>query len=123
MDRPTPRALVVDDDPSVSRLMWRCLSMWGWAAEECHSVSGALTLFRSTWYDLALCDVDLPDGDGISLATALSKAKPSLLVVVVSGNPENVNRARQSGLRCLQKPFDLDALKALIENRPQSVPS
>jgi DNA-binding response OmpR family regulator len=97
--------------------------MWGWSAEECHSVSGALALFRGGRYDLALCDVDLPDGNGISLATALSKAKPSLLVVVVSGNPENVNLAQQSGFRCLQKPFDLDALKALIESRPQSVPS
>lgn len=123
MDNPPHRALVVDDDQSVSRLLWRCLSMWGWAAEECHSVSGALSLFRGGQYDLALCDVDLPDGNGISLASALSKAKPSLLVVVVSGNPENVSRARQSGFRCLQKPFDLDALKALIEGLPQSAPS
>lgn len=119
----TPRALVVDDDLSMSHLMWRCLSLWGWAADECHSISGALELFRGEQYDLALCDVDLPDGNGLFLAAALSKAKPSLLVVVVSGNPENVTLARRSGFRCLQKPFDLDALKALIENHPQAVPS
>lgn len=117
------RALVVDDDLSMSRLMLRCLSMWGWAADECHSVSGALAMFRGGQYDLALCDVDLPDGSGILLAAALSKARPSLLAVVVSGKRENVDIARRSGFRCLQKPFDLDALKGLIENHPQAVSS
>jgi DNA-binding response OmpR family regulator len=97
--------------------------MWGWAADECHSISGALALLRGGQYDLTLCDVDLPDGNGIFLAAALAKAKPSLLVVVVSGSPENVALARRSGFRCLQKPFDLDALKTLIENHPQAVPS
>jgi hypothetical protein len=55
---------------------------------------------------------------GISLALALSKVKPSLLlVVIVSGNPDNMAEARKVGLtRCLRKPFELDELKALIDS-------
>lgn len=109
------RALIVDDDLAVSRLMKRCLSQWGWEADESHSVSAALGLFRQGRYDLALCDIDLPDGNGIALAKALSKTKPSLRVVMVSGNPANVRLARDAGFdRCLRKPFNLDELKVLI---------
>lgn len=111
------RALIVDDDLAVSRLMKRCLSQWGWEADESHTVSAALGLFQQSCYDLALCDIDLPDGNGISLAKALAKTKPTLRVVMVSGSPANVRLARGAGFeRCLRKPFELDELKALIDS-------
>lgn len=105
----------MDDDAEVSRIVSRMLSAWGWQADECHSVSGALALVRGAQYDLAVCDVNLPDGDGIFLARALSKARPSLRVVIVSGNSANVDKAHDAGFTCcLRKPFELDALKALV---------
>ena len=114
------RALIVDDELSMCRLMRRCLSKWGWSIDESHSVLTAFEIFRQGHYDLALCDVDLPDGDGVSLARAMSKAKPSLRVIMVSGNPENLDRARAAGFeRCLGKPFDLNELKILIDESGQ----
>lgn len=109
------RALIVDDDAEVSRVVCRMLSALGWQADECHSVSGALALVRGAQYDLAVCDVNLPDGDGIFLARALSKARPSLRIVICSGNPANMDKAHEAGFtRYLRKPFELDALKALV---------
>ncbi len=111
------RALIVDDDPSMRRVFWRCLSMWGWQAEECRSIADALAAFPRESFDLALCDVDLPDGDGIALAQALLKTKPSLIVVIVSGSLDNLDRAREHGLKArLRKPFALDELKTLLEH-------
>ena len=110
------RVLIVDDDAAIAHMLSRCLTQWGWEADECHSVAGALALFQSGQYDLALCDVDLPDGDGIYLSRALLKVKPSLMVIVISGNPENLGRAREAGLAaCLRKPFVLDDLRTLID--------
>lgn len=110
------RALIVDDDVSLSRMLSRCLTQWGWLADEAPRVSSALDSFKQSSYDLLLSDVDLPDGDGIFLAQALLKVKPSLVVVIVSGNPENLERAREVGLTaCLHKPFVLDDLRALID--------
>jgi len=115
------RALIVDDDASMSRVFWRCLSMWGWQAEECRSIAAALAAFPKEPFDLALCDVDLPDGDGIALAQAFLKAKPSLIVVIVSGSLDNLDRARRAGLSArLQKPFELAELKALLEREKSS---
>jgi len=97
-------------------MLSRCLSLWGWTSDEAPRVCAALDLFRHGSYDLLLCDVDLPDGDGISLSGALLKAHPSLAVVIISGNPENLGRAREVGFTaCLRKPFSLDDLQALID--------
>lgn len=110
------RALIVDDDVAIAHMLSRCLTQWGWEADECHSVVSALELFQSGQYDLALCDVDLPDGDGIFLSRALLKVKPSLAVIIMSGDPGNLGRARAIGLAaCLRKPFTLDDLRTLID--------
>ncbi|MDE2143905.1 MAG: response regulator [Elusimicrobia bacterium] len=109
------RALIVDDDVPLSRMLSRCLTQWGWLADEAPCVSAALDSFKRGAYDFLLSDVDLPDGDGISLAQSLLKVKPSLVVIIVSGNPENLERAREAGLAaCLHKPFPLNDLRVLI---------
>lgn len=109
------RALIVDDDVALSHMLSRCLTLWGWPVDEASRVSAALDFFKDCSYDLVICDVDLPDGDGIFLSSALLKVRPSLSVIVVSGNPENLERAREAGLTAyLRKPFALDELRTLI---------
>lgn len=110
------RALIVDDDIVLSHMLSRCLGLWGWVPDEAPRVSAALEFFKQGSYGLLLCDVDLPDGDGIVLSRALLKVNPVLAVVIISGNPENLGRAREVGLTaCLGKPFSLDHLRALID--------
>ncbi len=110
------RALIVDDDAALSRMLSRFLTLWGWPSDEAPRVSAARDSFKQDSYDLLLCDVDLPDGDGISLARDLLKVKPSLIVIIVSGDPQNLERAREAGLAVgLHKPFKMDDLRALIE--------
>lgn len=110
------RALIVDDDVSLSRMLSRCLGLWGWIPDAAPRVSAALEYFKQGSYGLLLCDVDLPDGDGITLSRALLKVNPSLAVVIISGNPENLGRAREVGFAaCLRKPFSLDDLRAAID--------
>lgn len=110
------RALIVDDDSGTAKLLARLLPRWGWTADECGTVAAAMALFQNGEYDLAICDVDLPDGDGVLLAMTLSAAKPSLAVIIASGDPANLERARSRGmLRRLPKPFEIEALMRLVE--------
>lgn len=98
---------------------WNCLRM---TRRSCFSVAEALAAFPKETFDLALCDVDLPDGDGIVLAQALSRFKPSLAIVIVSGSLDNLARAHRAGLTArLQKPFELAALKSLVVLRAGAV--
>lgn len=110
------RVLIVDDDEGVSKVLSQLFSRWGWTLDARGTVSDALTLFTKGHYDLAVCDVDLPDGNGIDMAHAFLKEKPSTRILILSGDPRNLGRARDSGLsECLQKPFEFGELKALIE--------
>ncbi|MBI3551619.1 MAG: response regulator [Elusimicrobia bacterium] len=115
MDRPFLRALIVDDDPSTARLFSRCLGMWGWDAEICHSASAALELFAERRYGMAICDVNIGSDDGIFLAKLLRKVKPSLFVIIASGSRENLDRARMEDFsHCLHKPFVLGEFQAMV---------
>lgn len=115
MDSTNSRALVVEDDPSLSQIFARFLVGHGWNTDSAPSVAAALRLFESRCYDIALCDIELPDGSGVALAEALRKLNPTLRIVITSGNPMELDRAKKSGFaHCLQKPFDLDALHVFL---------
>jgi DNA-binding response OmpR family regulator len=116
MDTPLRRALIVDDDAALARVFIRCLRAWGWEPDSGPTIGRALSLLKRAPYDLILCDSDLPDGDGVLLAAALRKSFPQLGVIVTSGDPSNLDRARSAGLDlCLAKPFELEDLHALVE--------
>jgi two-component system OmpR family response regulator len=123
MDRPFPRALIVDDDPAVAKLLSRCLSQCGWDANMSPSVPMAMEQFAEREYALAVCDVNVGTGDGIGLAKELLKKKPSLFVIIASGKPENLERARAEGFaRCLQKPFTMEEFQALVGQYDKAAP-
>lgn len=110
------RALVIEDDDSIRRMLSRCLSQWGWEPVACSSVADARAAFDVRRPELALCDVDLPDGDGVELARALLAIDPRLRVLMMSGDPANLERAHQAGLSpALLKPFEPAELRALLE--------
>lgn len=110
------RALVIDDDDFVRAMLLRCLSLWGWEPVECRSVADARRAFEDRRPELVLCDIDLPDGDGIELAQSLLTVVPRVRVLMMSGDPANLERAHLAGLSPgLLKPFELAALRALLE--------
>lgn len=110
------RVLIVDDDEGMSSVLSRLFTRWGWTLDARGTVSDAHVLFKERDYDLAVCDVDLPDGNGIDMAHAFLDEKPFTRILILSGDPGNLDKARDSGLsECLQKPFEFGELKALIE--------
>lgn len=99
----------------MSRMLARGLALWGWTAAEARSATAARELFASGRYELAVCDVVLPDGDGVALARELLRDRPDLRVVITSGDPSNLDRARRAGFsRCLSKPFSLAEFEGAI---------
>jgi DNA-binding NtrC family response regulator len=69
-------------------------------------------LERSGGIDLLLCDVVLPDGDGLALASEFCVASAGLRVVMVSGYPE----PQRGDLPVfLAKPYSADSLLRVIK--------
>jgi DNA-binding NarL/FixJ family response regulator len=92
--------LVVDDDPAFRELAHRLLSAFGLVvAGEAASVAAAMAAAASLRPGAALVDVQLPDGDGVSLARELTALPWRPRVVLTSSDAEAATPAdvRSSG--------------------------
>lgn len=109
-----PRALVVDDEPSICFVAQRHLASLGYAADTADSVEAALRLAADRRYDAAIVDVMLGSGNGVELAAELRRSHPGLRLVFISAlELHRVAAMPSEGARpfsYLHKPFELDAL-------------
>jgi DNA-binding NarL/FixJ family response regulator len=97
--------LIVDDDPSFRSIAARILDSLGLAvAGEAGDIAAGRAAAHALRPDAALVDVRLPDGNGIALATELSRLPWSPRIVVVSSNAE-VARQERPGPNGTQLPF------------------
>jgi len=113
--------LVVDDEDAIRRLLERSLSTWGYNVVVAPGVRCALDIYaeRASDIDLAVLDLDMPDGGGYALLERLARDGASMKVVVASGTPEGRERAEQSPTKVaayVSKPFALRDLAAVIRS-------
>ena len=84
-----PSVLVVDDDPVFRDLARRLLAADGLeVVAEAESLAGALDAAHALRPDAVLVDIDLPDGDGLTLARRLSALPWRPRVVLTSSDPD-----------------------------------
>jgi serine phosphatase RsbU (regulator of sigma subunit) len=113
------RILVVDDEVGMLRAVERVLS------EDHHVVAtrfsrDALPLAEKCRPDLAILDIRMPDLDGFELMTQLKTRFPALDVILMTGSVADldekfVRAIRSAAFYFIQKPFDRDVLKTLVE--------
>jgi DNA-binding NtrC family response regulator len=78
----------------------------------------ALGLVKEKDFDIVITDLKMPEFDGLQLLAAIKEYRPETEVVIVTGygTVESAVRAMKFGsYDYIQKPFKLDALKALID--------
>lgn len=118
---PTRRVLVVDDEPAVLRMVSRVL---GRADIEVVGVRGGREalerLGTGERFDAILCDVEMPEIDGLELARRVARDHPELAgrVALLSGSAVTLSAAlgASGGPRLgLTKPFRTAALRDLLE--------
>ncbi|HEV7575496.1 MAG TPA: response regulator [Caldimonas sp.] len=83
--------LVVEDDRSVLRSVRACLEASGWTAREAQTLRQGITEARSNKLDLAVVDLDLPDGDGVDFMLSL-RERSSVPIIVLSARSEGCTR-------------------------------
>lgn len=112
------RVLVVDDDAEIVRLLERKLVADGHAVTASLRGSEALLAALHADYDLLICDLMLPDLEGIEVVRAIKSQTPHLPVIVISAlaKDEWEQRCLDAGAACfLQKPVRLEALRREVQ--------
>jgi two-component system response regulator PilR (NtrC family) len=122
-DAPTPRALVVDDEPDLRELLDITLSRMGLEVETAADLSSARRLLASSGpFALCLTDMRLPDGNGLSLIQEISRDHPDLPVAMITayGKVEDAVTALKCGaFDFVSKPVNLEALRGLVRTALQ----
>lgn len=105
--------LVVDDDVSLRSSLSETLKQAGYIVEARTSAAEALHLLRTSKFDIVLCDLKLPDMDGLSFIPRCLEADPKSVVVLMTafGSSDMAITAMRAGAYdYLSKPFSPDEL-------------
>ena len=112
--------LVVEDDAELLQIMARSLEGAGHVVTQAPNGEAGLRLFRAEPPDLVVCDIVMPDRDGIELIPEMKALHPAVKIVAISGRQhigalDVLNLAKRMGADAtLAKPFAMDALVALV---------
>jgi DNA-binding response OmpR family regulator len=111
--RSSYRALIVEDDGAILKLVKIVLERENFAVEAVRNAAAAIDLLASVAYDLLIVDLMLPEIGGEALLGFLEETQPKYLrrVVVTTASPGRMScEFLQRICRLLAKPFDIDEL-------------
>lgn len=112
------KALIIDDERDLCELIEMGLAGQGFACTSVHSIKSAIKILKSESFDIAFCDIRLPDGDGIDLLAHMQKHYPRLPVCMITahGNMDLAIRALKLGaFDFINKPFELKQLRGVAK--------
>ena len=129
--------LIIDDEPQIRKLLSRMMELEGYEvfqAADCQSTLKQLKLHNP---QVVLCDVFLPDGNGVDMVTTIKKLYPELEVILLTahGNiPDGVQAIKNGAFDYITKKnvgekvkteetqsFSFDAIKGKSEGMQQAV--
>lgn len=116
-----PRILLVDDEAEVRRALATFLRSLGHDVRTAADGTEAVEALRDGATDLVITDINMPGMDGIEIVTRLRDAASDLPIIVMSGGGlfakgMLLDSAEALGADLtLEKPFDLERLRAAVD--------
>jgi two-component system response regulator (stage 0 sporulation protein F) len=119
MEKSERLILVADDQLGVRRLIQEVFREDGYRVLLASNGQEAVTAARSELPGLALLDMKMPVMDGLEALRLIKDMHPETIVLMMTavGEEDWIQEALNSGAhRCISKPFDIFALKELVEH-------
>jgi CheY-like chemotaxis protein len=118
------RILVVEDEAVVLHTLQLILKQHGYEVRGARDGAEALAIASTFAPNILLCDINLPDMDGIQISLEIKRALPSCRVVLLSGeitSAELLEEADRKGHRfeVLVKPTEPQQLLRVLSRRDQ----
>jgi len=113
---PCRRALVVEDDPAIRRLVEKLLQRHGIEIDTAHDGQQALEKIAAGRYSVLILDLMLPIANGYQVIDYIKKNKVPLPVVVVSAvSQQALSKLDLDVVKMvISKPFDVSEFIAAI---------
>ena len=108
--------LVVEDDVSLSAGLTYALEKEGYCATHCRNAADALKKAAEFHFDLALLDMQLPDGSGKEIALQLKPCNTPIIYLTIVDDEDEIVKSLEDGAKdYMTKPFRMRELLARIK--------
>jgi len=110
------RILVVEDHSDTLEALSRLLDHFGHEISTAEDAQSARDMINSKEFDVILCDIALPDGNGYDVIAEAKRKRP-LKAVALSGFAarDDIERGRKAGFDFhLTKPVDFHELRSVL---------
>ena len=112
------KILIVDDDPSLLRLIGIRLSAAGYQVESAENAKIALGRLESFHPQLVISDLKMEGMDGMALFEQIRAKHPHIPVIIMTAHgtiPDAINATKQGVFSFLTKPFESKELLDIVE--------
>jgi two-component system, NtrC family, response regulator len=91
--------LIIDDEEQLRKLLARIISLEGFKVAETGTVKAARELLNHQSFEVVLCDVRLPDGNGVEFVKTAKQLFPSIEIILLTayGNIQDGVQAMKNG--------------------------
>ena len=107
--------LIVDDEQSMVEMLRLFFEGEDFLVDTARSVGEARNQVAERNFDLVLCDILMPDGNGLDLLRQIKEKSPRTAVIMMTAyaSPKSAIEAMKLGAyNYVSKPFDVDELRA-----------
>lgn len=114
-----PKVLIIDDEQSIRETLKEILDYEGYEVEEAEDGLDGLKLIKKNSYDVALCDIKMPNFDGIELLEKAGEIAPDLPFIMISGHgtiDTAIEATKKGAFDFISKPPDLNKLLIAVRN-------
>ena len=111
------KILIIDDEEQLRKLMARIIGLEGYDVAEAADCASGLKKLRQYAPDVVLCDVKLPDGNGVEMVARIKEAAPAAEVILLTayGNiPDGVQAIKNGAFDYITKGDDNNKILPLL---------
>jgi DNA-binding NtrC family response regulator len=116
--------LIIDDEEKIRTLLSRIISLEGFEVQQAGDMKTGLKKLEASDIDVVLCDVKLPDGNGIDIAGMIRKKFPLVEVILLTayGNiPDGVQAIKNGAFDYITKGDDNNKIIPLLYKATEKV--
>ena len=118
------KVLIIDDEEKIRTLLARIIGLEGFDVVQAATTKAALQKLEQGETDVVLCDVKLPDGNGIELAKNIKANYPltEIILLTAYGNiPDSVQAIKNGAFDYITKGDDNDRIIPLLHRSMEKV--
>lgn len=118
--------LIIDDEPIIRKLLARMMELEGYEVFQASDRASGLKLLTAKTPQLVLCDVFLPDGNGVEMVKEIKELQPETEVILLTahGNiPDGVQAIKNGAFDYITKGDDNNKIIPIISRAMEKINS